>query len=678
MIKTVTLTGSEVKVTDLGGQNVVVKNLGAGTVYASAFPNVSAGADNVVEIPSGAGEIVLDAHGTVYIVGTGKVQCTGTQYSTVNFRLPSTSTSGGGGGTSDVTKAYVDTQDTTNLSLAKSYTDNQLSYVKDDISELETNKADAVHNHDDRYYTETETDTKLSEKIDGLLKGSANGVAELDANGKVPISQLPSYVDDVIEFSSLSDFPTAGETGKIYLDTGTNLTYRWSGSEYVEISPSIALGETSSTAYRGDRGKTAYEHSQSPHAPITAQENVIETVKVNGAAVTPNSKEVDITVPTKTSELINDAGFITSGGGGSGVTYTLTKTGSTIYLNGSDGSETSVEDSGIVYSLATSTTNGLMSSDDKANLDTHIADNDKHITSDERTTWNGKADKKAATQTKDGMMSATDKKKLDNIDEKANKYTLPVATSSILGGVKLGYSTNGKNYQVRSSNAGLYVTVPWKDTNTTYTNFVKSGSGAKSGLVPAPPTTAGTTKYLCEDGTWTVPPNTTYSAATTSTEGLMSSSDKSKLDGIAVGANNYVHPTNAGNKHIPSGGSKFSALKWSADGTAVWGTYSNLTVLSITSLHGFENGQEITATRGLDRTKCLLIVYHRLTGATDYSQINHFYYTELNETTGTDYSYVFNTESSRFKYKVDGSGNLVFLAESGDNSDVNVFVLWFN
>ena len=64
------------------------------------------------------------------------------------------------------------------------------------------------------------------------------------------------------------------------------------------------------------------------------------------------------------------------------------------------------------------------------------------------------------------------------------------------------------------------------------TDFVKSGSGAKAGLVPAPSTTEGTTKYLCEDGTWTVPPDTTYSAATTSVAGLMSAEDKAKLDGI--------------------------------------------------------------------------------------------------------------------------------------------------
>lgn len=98
--------------------------------------------------------------------------------------------------------------------------------------------------------------------IDSADKGQINGVAELDANGLVPSSQLPSYVDDVLEYATMSAFPVTGQSGKIYVDLSTNLTYRWSGSAYVEISPSLALGTTSSTAFRGDYGQTAYNHSQ--------------------------------------------------------------------------------------------------------------------------------------------------------------------------------------------------------------------------------------------------------------------------------------------------------------------------------------------------------------------------------------------------------------------------------
>ena len=137
-----------------------------------------------------------------------------------------------------------------------------------------TDAAAKSHTHDDRYYTESEINTKLNAKLNTSLKGAASGLAELDANGKVPSAQLPSYVDDVLEYTAKTNFPSTGETGKIYVDTTTNKTYRWSGSAYVEISASIALGETSSTAYRGDRGKIAYDHSQTAHAPSNAEANV--------------------------------------------------------------------------------------------------------------------------------------------------------------------------------------------------------------------------------------------------------------------------------------------------------------------------------------------------------------------------------------------------------------------
>ena len=141
--------------------------------------------------------------------------------------------------------------------------------------------------------------------INPTAKGANNGVAELDSNGKVPSSQLPSFVDDVIEgylyngkFYKESAHTNVinGEPGKIYIDLSTGKTYRWSGSTFVVISDTLALGETSSTAYRGDRGKVAYDHSQSAHAPSNAQANVIEAVKVNGTALKPSSKAVNITI----------------------------------------------------------------------------------------------------------------------------------------------------------------------------------------------------------------------------------------------------------------------------------------------------------------------------------------------------------------------------------------------
>ena len=101
---------------------------------------------------------------------------------------------------------------------------------------------------------------------DSANKGASEGYAEL-VGGTVPTSQLPAYVDDVLEFADEASFPVTGESGKIYVALDTNLTYRWSGTIYIEISSSLTLGETSATAYRGDRGKLAYDHSQTTHAP---------------------------------------------------------------------------------------------------------------------------------------------------------------------------------------------------------------------------------------------------------------------------------------------------------------------------------------------------------------------------------------------------------------------------
>ena len=98
--------------------------------------------------------------------------------------------------------------------------------------------------------------------VDESKVGAANGVASLDSGGRIPASQIPGGFDNIKEYSNLKSFPTTGEEGKIYVAKDTNLTYRWTGTQYVEISPSLALGETSKTAYRGDWGKIAYEHSQ--------------------------------------------------------------------------------------------------------------------------------------------------------------------------------------------------------------------------------------------------------------------------------------------------------------------------------------------------------------------------------------------------------------------------------
>lgn len=130
-------------------------------------------------------------------------------------------------------------------------------------------------------------DTTITNSLNAFIstKGQPSGLAELDSTGKVPAAQLPSYVDDVLEFSTKAQFPQTGETGKIYVAKDTNLTYRWTGTQYLEISQSLALGETPSTAYPGDKGKANRDALNSMPAKITSYltptTSTGELVKIN-------------------------------------------------------------------------------------------------------------------------------------------------------------------------------------------------------------------------------------------------------------------------------------------------------------------------------------------------------------------------------------------------------------
>lgn len=130
-------------------------------------------------------------------------------------------------------------------------------------------------------------DTTITNSLNAFIstKGQPSGLAELDSTGKVPAAQLPSYVDDVLEFSTKAQFPQIGETGKIYVSKDTNLTYRWTGTQYLEISQSLALGETPSTAYPGDKGKVNRDALNSMPTKLTSYltptTSTGELVKIN-------------------------------------------------------------------------------------------------------------------------------------------------------------------------------------------------------------------------------------------------------------------------------------------------------------------------------------------------------------------------------------------------------------
>ena len=140
-----------------------------------------------------------------------------------------------------VTQVYVDTQD---------------GLLQDQIDL----KADAIS-----------VSQSLDTKADAMATSQSLALKADLIGGLIPASQLPSYVDDVLNFPDLASFPFVGEDGKIYIAEDVNKTYRWGGSSYVEIGGGgVALGETSSTAYRGDNGKIAYDHTLSQGNPHNA------------------------------------------------------------------------------------------------------------------------------------------------------------------------------------------------------------------------------------------------------------------------------------------------------------------------------------------------------------------------------------------------------------------------
>lgn len=183
------------------------------------------------------------------------------------------------------------------------------------------------------------TNIAQSTFIPASEKGANSGVATLGADGKVPSSQLPSYVDDVLEYANQAAFPAEGEGGKIYVTLDTNKTYRWSGSTYVEIAAGLALGETQGTAYEGSKGAanaTAITTLQSGKANKvsgatngnfagldangditdsgskasdfataaqgTKADSAIQSVKVNGVALTPDANKavnVEFEIPER-------------------------------------------------------------------------------------------------------------------------------------------------------------------------------------------------------------------------------------------------------------------------------------------------------------------------------------------------------------------------------------------
>lgn len=512
-------------------------------------------------------------------------------------------------------------------------------------------------------------------------KGQALGIVPLDENGKVASSYLPSYVDDVLEYNTRTKFPTTGESGKIYIALDTNKTYRWGGTTYVELKSNIALGETSSTAYAGDKGKKNREdienlqsnqskfntsladvrssfnnyasaktpiidkvephiaNKQNPHSVTKAQvglSNVTNDAQVkrsemganNGVATLDSKgKVLESQLPAGvTSSLIlgEEEGTAYEGSKGSRNKFLLdrlinhglstidsesitnTNTGIKIpndnLIYNASSTDINVVDSPINIPVAdkTKTTgSGLLLNTDKKKLDGlfnitgGLQDIDvanptnngitlglDYYTFNSTTGETGTNTRNiyipVADATKangSGLMLNSDKTKLDSL----SNYTLPIADSTTLGGIKIGSGLNIDSNGIVSVDNKLYIlvnsleSVSTPDANKIYlvlnssstseTNsfteyvWITSDTGSKWEKLGEASATVDLADYYTktEINNKLSPINNSITelntnkvdkqdVATTAKNGLLSKEDKTKLDGIETDANKYVLP----------------------------------------------------------------------------------------------------------------------------------------
>ena len=317
--------------------------------------------------------------------------------------------------------------------------------------------------------------------------GVASGVATLDSNGKVPSSQLPSYVDDVLEYSNKSAFPVTGETGKIYVDTTANLTYRWSGSQYVEISPSLALGETSSTAYSGDKGKATTDKVNTHVANTTNPHNV--TKAQVGLSNVDNTSDLDKPLSNIAQAIINN------------IKGQLSQDENYIRDNITSIRNNTISINNIHYSkgqpngFATLDSNGKIPT---SQLPADIGGSSLEIGETTGTAYDGAKGKKNADDII--ALTTTVGNKVDKVTGKGlstNDYTNEAKAK--LDGI--GNFTNDKAGLIKGYSLDDYA------SNNFYIKSLRDGYG-----------------YVH------------ITDATTSQKGIMSSSDKTKLDGIEAGA----------------------------------------------------------------------------------------------------------------------------------------------
>lgn len=371
----------------------------------------------------------------------------------------------------------------------------------------------------------SEVNNKIQQFIDS--KGNPNGLASLNESGVIPSAQLPSYVDDVIEVTQYDQLPETGESGKIYIVTSTNIQYRWSGSAYVEISKSIALGETSSTAYPGDKGKATTDIVNS------LSDNLVNDVLVAQSSQT----SVSLTVKSITKNPILADG------------NPILLTDNTPILLGDSES----------LRMA-STANGLYSQA-----------NDKTITINQ-----------ASTSTA-GVMSASDKAKLDSLKTQTD-------VENLINGVQDNLNTHINNksnpHEVTKAQVGLSEVDNTSDVNKPISNATQTalngkfsatdGNALKQTIEDMPNliVTEGSVSHKNNKISLSLrqqdlkdPVNTdsillTFNPATDSTAGIILPSDKSKIDKIITNGDGTKYLADNGQyKTVQGGSADIEAIK---------------------------------------------------------------------------------------------------------------------
>ena len=256
----------------------------------------------------------------------------------------------------------------------------QNKVVFHEIDSLKKNKADINHEHtiSDIENLEVTLDGKANSSHGHTIAGITGLQEALNSkptfsleNGKVPASILPSYVDDVLEYANKTTFPAKGESGKIYVDTSTNKTYRWSGSEYVEISESLALGRTESTAFPGNAGAILEDKVADLESEIASPAHKHTIAQVTGLQAALDNK-----ADNSHSHTIGDS---TTSGFTKLYTETGTNTDGTMTQNAINNALINKSDSDHSHDEATSLKKGFLSAADKTKLDGIVAITNEQI-----------------------------------------------------------------------------------------------------------------------------------------------------------------------------------------------------------------------------------------------------------------------------------------------------------